>query len=374
MYINQMLLKSIQDIDFNNKVLVIYGPRRVGKTTLLQHYLQGQQHYHLVSGEDIDVQHYLSSQSIAKLTAFMGDKSLLVVDEAQKIPNVGLNLKLLVDHCPGIRVIATGSSAFDLANHFGEPLTGRKVTLHMFPLSQMELNGIESLAQTRAMLEQRLLYGSYPEVVLTTDQQNKQAYLRELVSAYLYKDILALENIRKPDKIMQLLQLLALQIGSEVSHHELGQQLGMSKETVERYTDLLQKTFVLYKVTGYSGNLRKEVTKKPRYYFYDLGIRNAIINQFNPLQLRQDVGQLWENYIILERLKKQHYQSLDANNYFWRTYSQQEVDWVEARQGKLFGYEVKWRARKVSAPSQWLKYSNAEFSVVNQENYLEFIT
>ena len=374
MYVHQHLLDELNTRHEVNKVFVIYGPRRTGKTTLLEKYLESQENYLLVNGEDIHVQHELSSQSIEQLKRFVGKHKLLVIDEAQKVPNIGLNLKLLVDHCKGLRIIATGSSAFDLAHHLGEPLTGRKITLKMFPLSQMELSHLETPAQTRANLETRLIYGSYPEAILIDDQQKREDYLRELVSSYLYKDILELEGIRKSNKIIKLLQLLAFQLGKDVSENELAQQLGINKATVARYLDLLEKSFVLVNVRAFSRNLRKEIAKKSRYYFYDLGVRNAIINQFNPLDLRNDVGELWENYIIMERLKKQSYTHLHSNNYFWRTYSQQEIDWIEERGGVLYGYEVKWRTQHAKAPSEWKSaYPEAEFHTIHRENYLEFI-
>jgi uncharacterized protein len=381
MYIHQTLLDIFKKtIPVNQKVAVIFGPRRCGKTTLLNAFLQDKTNYLLVNGEDINTQSFLSSQSIEKLAAFVGDHSWLVIDEAQAIPNIGLNLKLIVDHLPHIQVIATGSSAFDLANHLGEPLTGRMLTFAMFPLAQMELMLMENRAQTAANLESRLIFGSYPEVVLQNSDQQRQLYLRELISAYLYKDILILEGIKKSQKIVQLLQLLAYQIGHEVSTSELGGQLGINKATVDRYLDLLEKTFVIMRIGGFSRNLRKEISKKPRYYFYDLGVRNALINQFNPLNLRNgvDVGALWENYIVMERLKKQSYRQIISNNYFWRTYDQQEIDWVEEREGKLMGYEIKWNPQiKTKSPKDWLATyaaAGASYQVVHPENYLEFIT
>ena len=374
-YIHQYLLDSLESFLSPGKVTIIYGPRRIGKTTLLQKYLEHKSHYLFVNGEDVHVQQALSSQSIEQLKSFVGSNTLLVIDEAQKIPNIGLNLKLLVDHCKNLSVIATGSSSFDLANHVGEPLTGRKMTLRMFPLSQMELGLLEDPAQTKANLEERLIYGTYPEVILSTDRNQKMNYLHELTSSYLYNDILQIDGIRKSKKITQILQLLAFQIGNEVSISELAQQVSLNKDTVDRYLDLLEKSFVLINITGFSRNLRKEITKKSRYYFYDLGVRNALINQFNPLSLRNDVGQLWENYIVIERLKKQSYENILSNNYFWRTYTQQEIDWVEEREGQLFGYEIKWNKQKVKEPTEWKEaYSNSHFEVIHQDNYLPFIT
>lgn len=374
MYIHQTILDEVRENSVANKVLVIYGPRQIGKTTLLKKLLENEQEYLFVNGEDLDVQSYLSSQSIVKLQSFVGKHQLLVIDEAQVIPNIGANLKLIVDHCEGLRIIATGSSSFDLANQIGEPLTGRKITYQMYPLSQLELGQVESLAQTKAHLEQRLLYGSYPEVVLMKDDRKREDYLRELITSYLYKDILELDGVRKSKKLQQILQLLAFQIGKAVSLHEIGQQCGLHKDTVQRYIDLLEKSFILIEVSGFSRNLRKEITKKSHYYFYDVGVRNAIINQFNPLALRNDIGELWENYIIIERLKKQSYQHIHSNNYYWRTYQQQEIDWIENRGGHLYGYEMKFKQTKKAPPSEWVKgYPDATFAVIHRDNYLDFI-
>lgn len=375
MYIAQKQLENLRKATRPGKVAVLYGARRTGKTTLLHEFLKGEEDpYLLVSGEDIAVQGYLSSQSVEKLTAFIGQNRLLVVDEAQKVPQIGLNLKLIVDHLPGVRIIATGSSSFDLARSIGEPLTGRKTTLKLFPLAQMEIGQTEQRHQTDANLESRLIYGSYPEVVLTPDNRAREQYLKEIVASYLYKDILELDGIRHSGKISRLLQLIAFQIGKEVSYTELASSLGMSKNTAERYLDLLEKAFVLQKLSGFSRNLRSEITKNCRYYFLDNGIRNALINNFNSLQLRNDVGELWENYLVLERLKRQEYLGQSANNYFWRTYRQQELDLVEEREGRLFGYEMKWGKAKVKPPTEWLAaYPEAAFALVNQDNYLEFV-
>jgi predicted AAA+ superfamily ATPase len=376
MYIPQQQLSNLQKLVAPNKVVLVYGPRRTGKTTLLEHFIQGlSDPHHLVNGEDFFIQQSLSSQSIDKLRDFIGKKKWLIIDEAQKIPSVGLNLKLIVDHVPDIRVIATGSSSFDLASQMGEPLTGRKWTLRLFPLSQMELAQKENPAETAARLESRLIYGSYPEVVLSDDDQLRQRYLKEIISSYLYKDILELEGLRHSDKLVRLLQLLAFQIGKEVSFNELGGQLGMDKNTVDRYLDLLEKAFVIYKLRGFSRNLRKEVSKNPRYYFYDIGIRNALIQNFNPLNLRDDTGALWENYLVMERLKKQEYTGISCTNYFWRTYDRKEIDWIEEREGRLFAYEFKWSpSAKAAVPKDFIKaYPDANFERVDSENYLKFI-
>jgi predicted AAA+ superfamily ATPase len=376
MYIRQKHIDNIAALLKPGKAVVVYGARRTGKTTLVNEYMRGQGEGALsVSGEDIDVRHYLSSESIEKLSAFVGNNRLLVVDEAQKVPNIGLNLKLILDHIPDMRIIATGSSSFDLARNIGEPLTGRKYTLRLFPLAQMELSAIENPAQTSSRLESRLLYGSYPEIVLMEDNRERERYLKEIVSSYLYKDILELDGIRHASSIARLLQLVAFQLGREVSFSELAGHLGMSKNTVERYLDLLEKAFVIIRMHGFSRNLRKEITKNCRLYFIDTGIRNALVNNFNVLDMRDDTGMLWENYLVMERLKKQEYTGDVANNYFWRTYSKQEIDLVEERGGKLFGYEMKWGKQRAKAPTEWLKsYPEASWQTISRDNYIEFIT
>jgi predicted AAA+ superfamily ATPase len=266
MYIPQKQLDNIKDIIQPNKAVIVYGPRRCGKTTLLTQMLKDVREKHLVvNGEDITVQDYLSSQSIEKLKSFIGENKLLVIDEAQKVKNIGINIKLMLDNIPGIKIVATGSSSFDLAQETGEPLTGRKYTLIMFPLAQLELCKIETRAETDANLEQRLVYGSYPEVVTIGDIAGKQSYLKEIVGSYLYRDILELDGIRRSDKIMRLLQLLVFQVGREASLSEIGTQLGMSKNTVERYIDLLEKSFVIFRLRGFSRTLRKEISKSNRY-------------------------------------------------------------------------------------------------------------
>lgn len=375
MYIPQYQLKNLIKLLKPQKAVIVYGPRRCGKTTLLKEATKHfKEKYLFVNGEDITVGEFLSSQSIEKLRGFIGTSRILIVDEAQKVKNIGLNIKLILDNIKGVKVIASGSSSFDLAKNIGEPLTGRKYTLKMYPLAQLELKKLENKAQTAAILENRLIYGSYPEVVISHDDRQKALYLREIVSSYLYKDILELDGVRHADKLSRLLQCLAFQIGKEVSFNELGTQLSMSKNTVERYLDLLEKSFVVFRLNGFSRNLRKEITKNPRYFFYDVGIRNSLINNFNPLSMRDDVGMLWENYIIVEMMKKQEYLNKQANNYFWRTYNRKEIDFIEEEAGKLRGYEITWAKRKRKPPTEWLEsYGNAEYKVVTRNNYLNFI-
>jgi len=374
-YVPQRQLENLRSLVMPGKVVVIYGARQVGKTTLAKKFLKDLDEKILfVDGDDITVRQYLESQSISKLQDFVGDHSLLVIDEAQHVENIGVNLKLIVDHIPDLKLVVTGSSSFDLAKDVGEPLTGRKFVLKLYPLAQMEISETESRHETEANLESRLIYGSYPEVVTMRDDARRKEYLREIVSSYLFKDILALEGIRYANKLVRLLQLLGFQIGKEVSLSELGSQLGMSKNTVERYLDLLEKVFVINRLSGFSRNLRKEITKNHRYYFTDNGIRNAVIQNFNPISLRDDVGEIWENYILAERMKWREYLRISGNAYFWRTYDKKEIDLVEERSGKLHGYEVKWGKTAKRAPKDWrVHYPRADFQIIHRDNYLDFI-
>jgi len=375
-YIPQKQLNNLKKFLKPNKVVILHGPRRVGKTTLVKKFLEEVKEPKIYfNGEDIFVQENLSSQSIIKLKDFMGRAQVVVIDEAHKIPNVGLNLKLIVDNIENIKVIATGSASFELVQKIGEPLTGRKITLRLFPLAQMELLQLESPYETQSNLEKRLIFGSYPEIVLSESNEERILYLKELVNSYLLKDILEINGIKLSEKLIKILRLLAFQIGKEVSYTEIASQVGVDKKTVERYLDLLEKVFIIFKLSGFSRNLRKEVAKSKKYYFYDLGLRNAIINNFNSLSLRDDIGSLWENYIISEKIKKQEYEKIQVNNYFWRTYDQKEIDFIEEKAGKLFGYEIKWNGKKISPPPDFIKaYPKAKFKIINRENYLKFIT
>ncbi len=369
--ISNKLPKEIQP----GRVVLLYGPRRVGKTTLL-HEVQRSQSKNVLflNGEVGATQQALSTTSLQQLKSIIGNHTILIIDEAQHIPGVGLQLKILVDHFPQLAIVASGSASFTLAQQVGEPLTGRKKTIQLYPIAASEIIQTTTVADYLDMLDQRLVYGSYPQLFQMNDETQQQDYLRELVDSYLFRDILTLETIRNPKKIRDLLTMLAFQIGQEVSLSELGKTLELHSNTVYRYLDLLEQSFVVMNVRGFSRNLRKEVTKTSRYYFYDVGIRNALINNFNPLSLRDDVGMLWENYIVMERVKKQQYQRIHSNNYFWRTYDQKEIDWVEERGGKLHGYEIKWKSKAVRPPQDWLKtYDAATYQLITQENHIEFI-
>lgn len=355
-----------------NKVVVLLGPRRVGKTVLIQKIVsESSEPSVLLNGEDIATRELFERRSVSSLSVMLEGKKFLIIDEAQKIPDIGNALKLMVDEIPGLSVLITGSSAFDVENYTGEPLTGRKMTFNLFGISEEELAVSEKITERKDHLQQRLIYGSYPELLQLSTIKEKHLYLRELVNAYLLKDILTFETIRNSDKIIDLLRLLAFQVGKEVSIPELANSLQMSRNTVEKYLDLLSKVFIIYKIGGFSRNLRKEVIKSSRYYFLDNGVRNVLIGNLNPMKLRDDQGVLWENYMVSERIKFQNYHDMLVYNYFWRTYDQQEVDWVEDRGGKLYGYEFKWNPKKkAKAPAGWQKgYPDAEFHVVNPENY-----
>lgn len=357
------------------KVLLIYGSRQVGKTTLLTEFLEKTNlKYKLASGDDIRTQEILSSQDFSKILQYVSGYELLAIDEAQRIPNIGLGLKIIVDQKPDISVIATGSSSFELAGQTGEPLTGRKKTLTLFPLSQIELSNICNDFELKEKLPECLIFGGYPAVLTKENKEDKIVILNEIVNSYLLKDILELEKVKGSKTLLDLLRLLAFQVGSEVSLSELGRQLAIDSKTVARYLDLLEKSFVLFNLRGYAKNLRKEVTKKSKYYFYDNGIRNAIISNFNDLNLRDDVGRLFENFLVSERLKNQSYNKIFAGNFFWRTWDKQEIDWIEEREGKLFGFEFKWTESKSKSLKSFTdNYSNAETKTINQENYLEFV-
>ncbi len=360
-----------------NKVLVVYGARQVGKTTLLRDYLEtvkGKIKYRLDSGEDISVAEIINSNSFKKIKEYVAGYDLIVIDEAQKIKNIGEGLKIIVDEIPGIKVIATGSSSFDLAGQIGEPLTGRKIVLTLFPVSQIELSNMYNNHDLRNNLPEYLVYGGYPEVAAENNINEKKRILNEIVNSYLLKDILEMEKVKGSKVLLDLLRLLAFRVGSEVSLSEIGQQLQIDYKTVARYIDLFEKSFVLINLRGFSRNLRKEITKKSKYYFYDNGLRNAVIANFNSLEMRDDVGKLWENFLFTERIKKQNYKNIYTNNYFWRTWEGQEIDFVEEREGNLFGFEFKWKEENVKTPKDWTKsYPKAKFQVINQDNYLEFI-
>lgn len=357
-----------------SKAVLIFGPRRVGKTVLLKNIVDTWTAgpTMLLNGEDSSVRELLEERTIANYRGLFGSTTLLAIDEAQNIPDIGRVLKLIVDEVPGVAVIASGSSSFDLLKRAGEPLVGRATQFMLMPFAQTEISQIENPVETRCALHSRLVYGAYPDVVLSSDFEEKAEYLRDMVNAYLLKDILMVDGVKNSAKMHQLLKLIALQVGSEVSIDELGRQLAMSKNTVERYLDLLSKVFVIYRLGGFSRNLRNEVTRSGKWYFYDNGIRNAVIGNFQPLTSRTDVGMLWENYMISERLKLNNNLGWHNRYYFWRTYAQNEVDLIEEREsGSLSAYEFKWGNKHPAVPAAFAKgYPDATFTVVSRQNYL----
>lgn len=375
-YIGRHIENKILSRLVPGKVVVLLGARRVGKTVLLKKITEQFQSGKLfLNADDYRTEALLTNKSVQEYQGLIGNNDLLLIDEAQKIHDIGRILKIMVDEIPQLRIMVTGSSAFDLTNKVGEPLTGRKSTFYLYPFAQSELTQTENIISTQALLENRLIYGSYPELVAFKDNEEKINYLNDLVSSYLLKDILALDSVKNSSKILNILRLLAYQVGMEVSVNEVANKAGLNKGTVERYLDLLTKVFVIFKVEGYSRNHRKEICRSSRYYFWDNGVRNLLAANFNPLNMRNDTGQLWENYVITERKKWQAYNEIIVNNYFWRTYDQQEIDWVEERDGQLFGYEIKMNTKKVKAPGGWkTAYPEAHFETINTENYLQFIT
>ena len=374
-----MITRKIESVILESlvpgKVVILLGARRTGKTVLLKKIVSMISEPSIFfNGEDFEVQRLLENRSVANYEMILGTTKLLVIDEAQKVPEIGKILKLMIDSIPGLRIIVTGSSAFDLTGKPGEPLTGRNRTFRLFPLSEQELDPLYGITEKRAALEERLVFGSYPEVISIDDREAKVKYLKELVNDYLLRDLLSFEGVKNAGVINNLLRLVAFQAGSEVSMSELSSNLGIARNTVEKYLDLLSKVYVIFKVEGFSRNLRKEITKNSKWYFYDNGIRNTLVANLNPLGLRNDTGSLWENFIISERIKFQEYQNVLSNNFFWRTYDKQEIDWIEERGGKLFAYEFKFNKEKAKFPVAFSEaYPESEFRVISANNYHEFV-
>lgn len=373
--VKRLLEERVRTKILPNKAVLIFGARRVGKTILLRQIIDKfEGKVLLLNGEDLDSVSILNEKSISNYSHILDGVNLLAIDEAQAIPDIGSKLKLIVDEIPGISVVATGSSSFDLLNKAGEPLVGRSAQFYLTPFSQREIGQVENALETRQNLEARLIYGSYPEVVTMSGYENKAQYLGDIVNAYLLKDILSIDGLKNSGKMKDLLRLIAFQVGNEVSYDELGKQLGMSKNTVEKYLDLLSKVFVVFRLGGFSRNLRKEVVKAGKWYFYDNGIRNAIIGNFGPVSIRQDVGSLWENYLISERVKQNLNERLNKEFYFWRTYDGQEIDLIEETSDSLTALEFKWGDKTPVVPKAFgIAYPEASFSVVNRDNYLRYL-
>ena len=375
----ETIRRTLQDKITNrmkpNKVMLLFGARRVGKTFLMKQIIKEFKGNTLfLNGEDYDTLSLLENRSVSNYQHLLEGIDLLAVDEAQNIPAIGSKLKLIVDEIPNIKVMASGSSSFDLLNRAGEPLVGRSSQFILAPFSQTEITSMESFLETKRNLEARLIYGSYPEVVLADTFEQRKEYLLDLIGGYLLKDILSIDGLKNAGKMKDLLRLISFQTGNEVSYDELGKQLGMSKNTVEKYLDLLAKVFVIYRVGAFSRNLRKEVTKVGKWYFYDNGIRNALIGNFNAPAIRQDTGVLWENYLMTERRKLKLNQLSDTEMFFWRTYDQQEIDLVEETSGSIHAFEFKWGHKTPKVPNAFNQaYPGTTYQVVNPENYLEFI-
>lgn len=369
-------LTELQNSLKPQKVTLLLGARRVGKSILIENLLNNYtKPYLFLNGEDEDTHQLLAQRTAGNYTRLLKDYDLLVIDEAQNIPEIGKKLKLIVDSLKNLKIVVTGSSVFDLLNTTGEPLTGRSNTVFLYPIWQGELN--ENNLQIKQRLEDRLIFGSYPELWHLNTNEEKKRYLTDLVNSYLLKDILMLDGLRNASIVYNLLKMVAYQIGKEVSYNELGNALGISKNTVEKYLNLLTKVFVLHKVSAYSNNLRKEISKSQRWYFVDNGIRNALIGDFDNLALRRDdeKGMLWENYLFMERLKRNTYLKQQTEYYFWRTYDQQEVDLVEINNKKINTFEFKYSSKKIpKQPVAFSKaYPEATFEVVNDKTYLDFI-
>jgi predicted AAA+ superfamily ATPase len=375
MKIERLLQTLLQNSLLPGKVVVLYGPRQVGKTTLAKALLQTiNRRTRYINADELLYRDALASQNRQTLDAVLADAEVLIIDEAQRVPDIGLNLKILIDNHPAITILATGSASFELANKVNEPLTGRKLTFTLYPLSYPEISQALGAFETRAALERWLIWGGYPEIV-TSPTHLRERLLGELVGSYLFRDLLELEGIRRADRLVDLLRLLAFQIGHEVSLSELAANLSINRQTVERYLDLLEKVFVIYRVGGFSRNLRKEITKNARYYFYDNGVRNSLIQNFNGLALRNDVGELWENFLMTERMKAHEYAGHLVNRYFWRTYDQKEIDLIEEQGGKLSGFEFKWSGavKKATVQEFLAAYPMAEVTTISQENFVDFL-
>ena len=371
--IEREIQKKIEPKLFKSKAIILLGARQVGKTTLLQSMLSNREDLLWFNGDELDVQKLFENISAVRLSAIFGSKKIVVIDEAQRIADIGLRLKLITDSIPEVQLIATGSSSFELADKVNEPLTGRKWEYKMYPISFREMVKNQGLLYEKRMIPHRMVFGYYPDVVMNPGDEKE--ILKQLSDSYLYKDILMWETIKKPDKILKLLQAIAFQIGSQVSNNELAQICGIDSKTVEKYIDLLEKTFIIFRLSSFSRNLRNELKSSKKIYFYDNGIRNAVIANYSQIENRQDTGQLWENFVISERIKFLHYTGSWANTWFWRTKEQKEIDLIEEIDNKITAYEFKWNSKtKVKIPKLFLTtYKEAEIKIVHNENLEEIL-
>ena len=372
--IQRTIKKQIEDKLFKGKVIILYGARQTGKTTIVKQ-IQ-------MKNPDVSVYYNFDEPDIRKdfqdvtsdyLKKIIGDKKIVIFDEAQRIKNIGITLKLLVDNFKEIQIIATGSSSFDLANNISEPLTGRKYEFYVYPFSLEELNSEKDKLKIDRLLENRMIYGLYPEVALKSKEEQQET-IKNITKSYLYKDVLQYQKIKNPEILEKLLQVLALRIGNEVSYNEISNALDIDKKTVSNYVEILKKAFIVFDLKPFSRNIRKEIKKLRKIYFFDLGIRNALINNFNPLELRNDKGEIWENFIISERVKLNSNHKIDCSVYFWRTHEKKEIDYIEEKGGKLYAFEIKWNKGKIGGAREFIEeYKNSEFKEINKDNYQEFI-
>lgn len=372
--IERKLSKVIKEQLFRGKAIILVGSRQVGKTTLLGELVrQSDKRILSLNCDEPEVQTMLTDTNVAKLRTIIGNNELVVIDEAQKVNNIGLTLKLIVDNIKDVQVVATGSSAFELRNQLNEPLTGRKFEYQMFPISSGEIIDTYGLLEEKRTLENRLVYGSYPDIIMHPEEARR--YLTELTQSYLYKDVLSLDSLRKPQLLDKLLQALAFQVGSEVSTNELARTLQTDSKTIDKYLDLLEKCYVIFRLGGLSRNLRTELKRAKKIYFYDNGVRNAVIQQFAPVALRNDMGALWENFFIAERMKRNHYSGHYCNSFFWRTTLQQEIDLIEESDGAMTAFEMKWNpSKKVLFSKSFIEaYNVKETVVISPDNYLEYL-
>lgn len=378
MYINRLLEKHLENYLFKNKAIVIYGPRRVGKSTLLKNWLAKiKKRYLFLNCDEGDVLRLLNeADTSTKLKEIIGNYPLIIIDEAQRIKNIGIKLKLIVDNFPNQQIIATGSSSFELSNEIIEPMTGRAFEFFLSPFSLKEIANHQKLDKLflKRKLEDFLIYGFYPEVNLSSNVFEKQIVAKEIAHNYLYKDVLKFSSLRASEIVQKLLQALALQVGSEVSYGELAKTLAIDYQTVRNYINILEKTFVIFRIPPLTRNLRKEIRKSRKIYFWDNGIRNALINNFNSLSLREDVGKLWENFIVSEFRKQEKFVFPQSNYYFWRTYEDQEIDLIQEEGGRFFAFEIKWQKPKKAPPKPWREnYPNSSFLSITQDNFLEVL-
>lgn len=370
--VKRYLEEKIREKLFKKKVIIIFGARQVGKTTLVKNILKEfQEDGEYLNCDEPDIRRNLTDKTSTELKAFIGNKKLVVIDEAQRVKNIGLTLKLLHDNFPEIQIIATGSSSFDLSNEIVEPLTGRKYEFHLYPFSMKELMTYYSNKDAMRIIERRVIFGMYPDVVLNEGSLAEEI-IKNIANSYLYKDILAFQSVKNSEILDKLLQLLALQLGQEVSYTEISQSLGIDKNTVANYVEILEKAFIIFRLPPFSRNIRNELKKLRKIYFYDNGIRNALINNFNMPELRNDIGGLWENFMINERMKWNQQRALSYNSYFWRTHSQQEIDYLEESGGKIEAFEFKWKKNRCIAPKVFMEtYENSTFRCVSRENFEE---